>query len=571
MAAVARQPFAPLDGSRLQSLTSLKNRQNGMSYTSTSLHRRKADFDDSENVDPTLSAKRSKASGPVDVDAGKAPVFYLSRSATAPRHDALPLSASTKVTSAAARPVLQRKSPGSGIAKSTPLSAPAGRSPTGRGKRSGLLSNRRRYTRLDPPAFRLGSSSAPFSLDAAVKGTISSYSARPSKPLLPETKSSWHFDIHEDTPEQEMTNLLQHGTCILDISSDEENERKARRDSDEGRNKENIAPADDISQTSVRHSDDMPLDKERIALGEMNTADFYPKGCDETSVVLIPADEELPVDTGAGADADADADADAVRNVEQLMRSSADELSAKAAVLEPIDGTGESFDLWESGSAKDESRGALIVLEGLDRSGKSTQAQLLVQRFSEEGRPVKMMRFPDRSTPIGQLIDSYLRRATDMDDHAIHLLFSANRWEAAKHMRELLAAGTSVVCDRFYHSGIVYSAAKDNPELSLEWARGPDIGLPRPDAVIFLDLNEEQAKARGGWGCEAYEEEQMQRRVRELFSTLSKGKGQDGEDLIIVDAKETVDEVAEQVWERVLTRVKLVDKGELGRTVRTMA
>ncbi|RCI11608.1 hypothetical protein L249_7754 [Ophiocordyceps polyrhachis-furcata BCC 54312] len=492
--------------------------------------KRKADFDDAENVDPTLSAKRSKTTA---VDANKAPVFYLSRSAATSRHDVLPLSSpTTKTTSAAVRPLLQRKSPTTGIAKSTPLSAPAGRSPTGRGKRSGLLSRSRRYTRIEPPAFRLGSSSAPFSLDAAVKGTISSYSARPSKPLLPEAKASWHFDIHEDTPEQEMTNLLQHGTCILDISSDEENERKAQRDSVEGRNKENIAPADDVSQTPVRHSDAMPVDKERVALGEMNTADFYPKGCDETSVVLIPADEELP------------ADADAVKNVEQLMRSSAEEPSAKAAVLEPLDGTGESFDLWESGSAKDESRGALIVLEGLDRN---------------------------RSTPIGQLIDSYLRRATDMNDHAIHLLFSANRWEAAKHIRELLAAGTSVICDRFYHSGIVYSAAKDNPELSLEWARGPDIGLPRPDAVIFLDLDEEQAKARGGWGCEAYEEEQMQRRVRELFSTLTKGKGQDGEDLMMIDARGTVDEVAEQVWERVLTRLKLVDRGELGKMVRTMS
>ncbi|RDA89603.1 hypothetical protein CP533_5990 [Ophiocordyceps camponoti-saundersi (nom. inval.)] len=548
MAAVARQPFAPLNRARLQSLTTLV--PNG---------KRKADFDDSENVDPTLSAKRSKAAGSVDVDANKAPLFCLSHAALTPRHDSLPLSSPIKATAAAVRPHVQRKSPAAGIIKSTPLSAPAGRSPTGRGKRSGLLSSRRRYTRIEPPAFRLGSSAAPFSLDAAVKGTISSYSARPSKPLLPETKASWDFEIHEDTPEQEMTNLLQHSTCILDISSDEENELKARRDSVEGRNKENIPPTDDVSETSISRPDHMALDKERVALGEMHTPDFYPKGCDETSVVLVPADGELPVD--------ADIEADAVKNVQQLMSSSSDELSVKAAVLQPLEGTGESFDLWESGSAKDELRGALIVLEGLDRSGKTTQAQLLVKRFSDEGRPVKMMRFPDRSTPIGQLIDGYLRRATDMDDHVIHLLFSANRWEAAKHIRELLAAGTSVICDRFYHSGIVYSAAKDNPELSLEWARGPDIGLPRPDAVIFLDLDEEQAKARGGWGREAYEEERMQRRVRELFWALS--KGQDGEDLIIVNARGTVEEVAEQVWERALTRVKLVDKGELGKTVRT--
>ncbi|PHH68089.1 hypothetical protein CDD80_269 [Ophiocordyceps camponoti-rufipedis] len=89
-----------------------------------------------------------------------------------------------------------------------------------------------------------------------------------------------------------------------------------------------------------------------------------------------------------------------------------------------------------------------------------------------------------RSTPIGQLIDSYLRRDADMDDHVIHLLFSANRWESAKQIRDLLAEGTTIVCDRFYHSGMVYSAAKDNPSLTLSWARGPEVGLPRPDAVV---------------------------------------------------------------------------------------
>lgn len=101
-------------------------------------------------------------------------------------------------------------------------------------------------------------------------------------------------------------------------------------------------------------------------------------------------------------------------------------------------------------------RGALVVLEGLDRSGKTTQVKLLEQRFVEEGRPVKVMRFPgefaseiqgslwgrrftvgvwtegeiDRSTPIGQMIDSYLKSDVEMEDHVIHLLFSANRWEA---------------------------------------------------------------------------------------------------------------------------------------------
>lgn len=75
-------------------------------------------------------------------------------------------------------------------------------------------------------------------------------------------------------------------------------------------------------------------------------------------------------------------------------------------------------------------RGALIVVEGLDRSGKTTQVKLLEERFLKAGKKVKTMRFPDRTTPIGQMIDSYLKSQAQMDDHVIHLLFSANRWEA---------------------------------------------------------------------------------------------------------------------------------------------
>ncbi len=125
-------------------------------------------------------------------------------------------------------------------------------------------------------------------------------------------------------------------------------------------------------------------------------------------------------------------------------------------------------------------RGAFVVFEGMDRAGKTTQTKLLQVRCVESGREVRFMRFPgelffcfyfhfhfleigfsrewfwsihealhmlsrahfspfllwltpmviDRSTPIGQMIDSYLKGQSEVEDHVIHLLFSANRWEA---------------------------------------------------------------------------------------------------------------------------------------------
>ncbi|KAK8110314.1 thymidylate kinase-domain-containing protein [Apiospora kogelbergensis] len=271
-------------------------------------------------------------------------------------------------------------------------------------------------------------------------------------------------------------------------------------------------------------------------------------------------------------------------------------------------------------------RGAFIVFEGMDRAGKTTQAKLLQQRFFEEGRDVKFMRFPDRTTPIGQMIDAYLKGQTEIEDHVIHLLFSANRWEALKTIQTTLAAGVSIVCDRYYHSGIVYSAAKQNPTLPLSWAKAPEAGLPRPDLVLFLDLDEAVARERGGWGGEVYEKGEMQRRVRELFWGLSMGdlgstgqgqwrcgggygyggggggadnsvgsghagatnKGpssasmmhapegergefrQEEEDLQIVDASLDIEELHYKVWSFVQPRLEAVERGEVGDKVRVV-
>ena len=83
------------------------------------------------------------------------------------------------------------------------------------------------------------------------------------------------------------------------------------------------------------------------------------------------------------------------------------------------------------GTEKDDTarRGALIVLEGCDRSGKSTQAKKIVEELNSAGKPATLMGFPDRTTAIGLVIDAYLKCDENMHDCAIHLLFSANRWE----------------------------------------------------------------------------------------------------------------------------------------------
>lgn len=74
-------------------------------------------------------------------------------------------------------------------------------------------------------------------------------------------------------------------------------------------------------------------------------------------------------------------------------------------------------------------RGAFIVFEGIDRSGKTTQSLYLVEDLNNNNIQTKHMRFPDRTTEIGKMCGAYLQNAKQIEDHCIHLLFSANRWE----------------------------------------------------------------------------------------------------------------------------------------------
>ncbi|KAF7294229.1 Thymidylate kinase [Mycena chlorophos] len=199
-------------------------------------------------------------------------------------------------------------------------------------------------------------------------------------------------------------------------------------------------------------------------------------------------------------------------------------------------------------------RGTFIVIEGLDRSGKTTQVSTLQTWLESSGTPVKLFKFPDRTTAIGQMIDSYLRSQSELDDRAIHLLFTANRWELATSIERLLEQGTTIVCDRYAFSGVAFSAAKGLP---LEWCRSPDAGLPAPDLTIFFDISPETARERGGYGEERYEKEELQKRVRGLFGVL--GAEFESGKWVTVDAGRSREEVAEDVWRHVSKVVGKVD------------
>jgi len=192
-------------------------------------------------------------------------------------------------------------------------------------------------------------------------------------------------------------------------------------------------------------------------------------------------------------------------------------------------------------------RGALILIEGCDRSGKSTQCKMLADALTNDGVTSQVIRFPDRSTPIGKVIDSYLSSKLDLCDQALHLLFSANRWELVSEILRLIKEGVTVILDRYSVSGVAYTYAKKSG-LSLEWCKSPEAGLPKPDAVFYLNLTPEASEKRGGYGNERYENVEFQKAVSEAYELLKDDQWQ------IIDADKSVEDLNKEL----LTRSKLV-------------
>ena len=221
-------------------------------------------------------------------------------------------------------------------------------------------------------------------------------------------------------------------------------------------------------------------------------------------------------------------------------------------------------------------RGCFILFEGVDRCGKTTQARLLCASLSAAasgaGAPSAVaMRFPDRETAVGALINRYLTREVELDDAAVHLLFSANRWEARAQLLRALRGGADVVCDRYAYSGAAFTAAKGAAGLDLAWCKAPDAGLPAPDLILFMDLPPAAAAARAGFGGERYETPALQAAVRARFAALrdevaatAPGVWHD------VDAAGTVEEVAARIAPLVAAARARVRAGGDSGAVRTL-
>ena len=159
--------------------------------------------------------------------------------------------------------------------------------------------------------------------------------------------------------------------------------------------------------------------------------------------------------------------------------------------------------------------GLLVAFEGLDQSGKQTQAELLRDRLSSAGRPVRLLSFPDYETVIGAEIGRALRGEREYSADVMQLLYVANRYEWKGEIARARDAGGILVCDRYLASSIAYGEAQG---LDGAWLAAIQKYLPQPDVTFLLDIAPETSARRKTDNRDRYERDlALLSRVRDSY------------------------------------------------------
>lgn len=200
-----------------------------------------------------------------------------------------------------------------------------------------------------------------------------------------------------------------------------------------------------------------------------------------------------------------------------------------------------------------EKRGALIVFEGLDRSGKDTQVDLLVKYLGD--RCVKLA-FPNEKTEVGKMCRCCVNGEINLPDDSLHLLFSCNMLETIPEIKQLVKSGKVVVCSRYYYSAIAYSVARG---LDYKWSKDVLSTMPEPDLFIFMDVDPVQASKREGYGEGRYEILSFQEKVRDSYYRVADDTNPQCR--MTLDAGRSADEIREEIVNGVDMIIENVSNG----------
>jgi len=194
--------------------------------------------------------------------------------------------------------------------------------------------------------------------------------------------------------------------------------------------------------------------------------------------------------------------------------------------------------------------GLLIAFEGLDQSGKQTQAELLRDRLKADGYKSRLVSFPDYGTSIGEEIARALQGEREYGADVMQLLYVANRYERKPDLQRWLDGGLVLVCDRYRASSVAYGEAFG---LDAVWLAEIQKFLPAPALTILLDIAPETAAKRKSADRDRYERDlALLARVRESYQRQAAA-----ETWTVLDGERSKDAVAADVYGaalRVLSR-----------------
>ncbi len=191
----------------------------------------------------------------------------------------------------------------------------------------------------------------------------------------------------------------------------------------------------------------------------------------------------------------------------------------------------------------------IIVIEGFDQAGKSTQSELLAKALRVRKLKCKIFSFPDYTTSIGKEIKHYLSGKRKFPPQVIHCLLAANRWEKLKEIQEALSKNYILIMNRYYQSNLVYGKANG---LDLKWLLNLDAGLPKEDLVILLDVRPKDSFTRKKSRRDKFEKnKEFAQKIIHTYRTLAKKFGWK-----IVNASQTQKQVHNSVKEIALKYLK---------------
>jgi dTMP kinase len=193
-------------------------------------------------------------------------------------------------------------------------------------------------------------------------------------------------------------------------------------------------------------------------------------------------------------------------------------------------------------------QGHVLAFEGLDQSGKQTQAERLSATLRAEGRSVQFLSFPEYSTAIGAEIGKALQGERDYAPDALQLLYIANRYEFRPRMREWLASGAVVICDRYLASSVAYGEAQG---LDPAWLLEVQRLLPPPSLTLVLDIPPEVSLVRKHAARDRFERDlPLLSRVRGSYLRQAEAPG-----WVLIDGQQDKDEVTAAVTFAVRSRL----------------